>query len=146
LIAREADGMGDVVVSLRREGGVEMRRTIVRIGDRYAVVDEARGGPATVRWNLCLMDLDDNMGSALVGSRPARVVLDRGVAARVLARDSNDPTTGWWSPTYGVLEPCLVVEVDVTPGAPVVARFAPADQELLPLATVEQRLAALSTP
>lgn len=145
VVVRRSNEAADVVVSRRLEGDVELHRTIVRVDDRYAIVDEVRGGAATVRWNLTPMDLTEGSDGSIRGQGPANVALDRGDGARLQPRDPHDPGSGWWAPTYGVLEPCTVVEVDVAPDVPVMARFAPADREPLTRDEVDGFLTAART-
>jgi glycosyltransferase involved in cell wall biosynthesis len=124
---RYADG--EVLVSDRRELGTTLTRSLVRVGDRYAVVDHTVGGPAIVRWNLAT---DRTRWTAEVpdtsGAEP---------------RSASDPASGWWSPSYAQQEPCEAVEVHLADGQRTTARFSPKGQ---PVLTDREIDAALTAP
>jgi hypothetical protein len=127
--ARSCAGETEVVVTCRVEGNVRLTRAFLRIGDRYAVVDAAVGGPAVVRW-LFSEHQTANHDRVLV---PA--------PTNVRERDDADPGSGWWSPTYAQLEPALATEAELADGGVLVARFA---REGEPLLRIEEIATALA--
>jgi hypothetical protein len=125
-----SQGNADVIRSRRAEGRVELTRTVIRNGDRYAILDEVVGGPSTVRWNLAAMDEIRISDGHMRASGPARVEID-GQRVHIAERSADDPSSGWWSPTYGVLAPCVAVTVPLSAGGSTVLRAGPLDQPLL---------------
>ncbi|MFZ4718666.1 MAG: glycosyltransferase, partial [Ilumatobacteraceae bacterium] len=120
---------GDVMVSRRHDEGVRLTRTIVRSGDRYAIVDDAAGGPAVVRWNL-------TEGHGAVADLPGAVAV---------ARTEDDPASGWWCTRYARRDPADVVEVPLADGGRTIARFGPKDEALLSIAAIDAAIAAAAT-
>ena len=117
---------GEILVTMRTEAGTRLTRSIVRIGDSYAIVDEAECGQARVRWNLA----DDMTGIVFDAKRVA--ANDAGPASvEMIERSPDRPESGWWAPTYAQLEPCSVRVVALSSGEAAMTRFAPADQQLL---------------
>lgn len=142
VVASNATAETDVLVTRRTEGGISLTRTIVRVVDRYGVVDSAEGGEFVVHW---LMP-GGTTGDPITGFRTAtghRCVVTGG-SVEVRRRRDDDPTSGWWSPTYANLEAAFAFDVTVAAEAIALARFAPEGQEVLSVEDVIEALAGLS--
>jgi hypothetical protein len=121
---QKKDGV-EVLSSRRRQDGLTLDRTVVRIDHRYAVVDQVTGGDAIVRWNLAVDELlADGVPAQLPGG--ATVAFRGEGEPKRLVRAESDPLSGWWSPSYAEIEPCAVVEMSIRDGGHAVALFSPA--------------------
>jgi hypothetical protein len=136
VVRRSRSLVGEQFVSERTDGGVRLRRAIVRNADRYAVVDVAHGGPATVHWLIrgghAPRPEDDGISFVDV------CTCDFALGPRPLVRalSKGDPSSGWWSPTYAELASAVALDVEIGDGEVAVARFAPKDERLLSLTEI----------
>lgn len=132
------DGDSELLVTTRVESQVRLTRAFLRVGDRYAIVDTCDGGAAVVHWLVADHEVSDG-GNALIHN----ATVSLGDSAQLMARrrDTADPTSGWWSPTYGRLEPAVALDGELSDGGVLVARFAPAGESLLSMDTIIAGLA-----
>ncbi len=123
--AHSVDGDTEILVTRRLEGQLRLTRAFLRFNDRYAIVDTCDGGMAISHWLLSEGEVVDGGGILIHGATVSTLGSSQ-VTRRW--RDEADPTSGWWSPTYGRIEPVVALDGELLDGGVLVARFSPAEE------------------
>jgi hypothetical protein len=141
LLGRRSVGRGGVELVIAaqdgyRRRGIELRRTVVRIGSsEWYVVDEAFGrGAETLRAAWTIPDLPGRLSKSGFRGRGLSVDCPLGSAVAVYRRGKRDagrrpqepsPAWGWYAPTYGTLAPAATIVCEISGRLPLrlVTRF-----------------------
>ncbi|MDP8932376.1 MAG: heparinase II/III-family protein, partial [Actinomycetota bacterium] len=118
----------EVVVLRARADRSTFRRTVVRRGDAFVVVDDANGDTFTTRWTFGVTgEVEPTNTGAEVAAGTGRVRLHGDV--RLLRADEDDPTSAWIADGYAQRRATTALTVR-SGGRPLVALLGPADSPL----------------
>jgi hypothetical protein len=131
LVERYEDDGVEVIVTERSLGPGSAVRAILRSGDDYVVVDRVTNTPATIRW-LFAPDAE-NLVQVLSPTPPYSAI-----------RQSDDPTSGWWSPHYGERERAVAQVVELADGETTVLLVPASDTSSLSVERIRDALARYS--